>query len=90
MEVHLGKSHSDQFECVLWEFVAKDLENLDMLLFTCEIYQCEECEKRGDTYSTIIHAKQSRADSEKISVVEYSKHVFLTNNWSQVKTTKTK
>ena len=63
-----------------------------MNLFTCEIYHCEECEKIitdmkehinneiGDKYSTIIHAKQSRADNEEISMVEYSKYFFLTNN----------
>ena len=94
MEVHLGKSHSDKFECGLCEFVAKDLETLDMHLFTCEIYQCEECEKRfknikdikehltneHGAYTTLIHAKQSRADNDEIDMVEYSKNFFITNN----------
>ena len=34
MEVHLGKSHSDHFEFGLCEFVATDLEKLEMHLFT--------------------------------------------------------
>jgi hypothetical protein len=40
MEVHLGKEHSANFECGLCEVEAKDLENLEMHLFTCEIYEC--------------------------------------------------
>ena len=95
IEVHLGKSHSDKFEFGLCEYVAKDLEALDMHLFTCEIYQCEECEKRfknitdmkehftnehGDLYSTLIHAKQSQADHDEIDMVEYSKAFCITNN----------
>ena len=40
-----GAPHSDQFEYGLCEFVAKDLENPNMHLFTCEVYQCKECEK---------------------------------------------
>ena len=39
MEVHLGKSHSDQFECGLCEYVANNLEALDTHIFTCEIYE---------------------------------------------------
>ena len=95
MEVNLGKSHSDKFECGLCEFVAKDLETLDMHLFICEIYQCEECEKRykditdikehltnehGASNTTLILAKQSRADNDEIDMVEYSKNFFITNN----------
>ena len=30
MEEHLGKSHSDQFECGLYEYVAKDLDSLEI------------------------------------------------------------
>ena len=95
MEVHLGKSHSDQYECGLCDFVAKSFESLETHLFTCEIYKCDECEKRfqkicdmkahieidheASTYFAIMHAKQSRYDSEEIDVTEYAKHFFVKN-----------
>jgi hypothetical protein len=46
MEVHLGKEHDPNFECGLCGFVAKTLENLELHLFTCEIYICDSCQKR--------------------------------------------
>ena len=63
-----------------------------MHLFTCEIFKCEECYKRfnkivdmkdymkkehSDGY--LIHAKQSRANSEEIEMTEYRKKYFMTN-----------
>ena len=76
MEVHLGKSHSDHFECGLCEFVATDLEKLEMHLFTCKIYQCyvKKLTKikehiKDDHSNYIIHAKQNRADSDEIEMV---------------------
>ena len=40
MEVHIGKYHTDVFECVICDYIADTEENLDILLFTCEIYEC--------------------------------------------------
>ena len=39
MEVHVGKSHSEIKECGLCEYEAKDSENLNLHLATCEINQ---------------------------------------------------
>ena len=64
-----------------------------MHFFTCEIFNCEECERKkfnqildikdhmknehSDGY--LIHAKQSRANSEEIEMTEYRKKYFMTN-----------
>ena len=40
MEVHNGKDHSDNFECGLCEYAAETEENLELHLFTCEMYHC--------------------------------------------------
>ena len=44
--VHVGKDHGENFECGLCEFVAKDLEALEIHLCTCEIYKCEKLWRR--------------------------------------------
>ena len=46
MEVHLAKHHNDKFECGLCEYVAKNLDNLEMHLSTCEIYRCNKCKTK--------------------------------------------
>ena len=82
MEVHIGKQHSDQFDCGLCGFETKDLENLNLHLSTCERYKCEHCKKRFATLSDlkihletenlrngwleIFHLKQNRSDSDVI------------------------
>ena len=43
MEVHLGKYHSENFECALCDHKDKSLENLETHLFTCEILLCDDC-----------------------------------------------
>ena len=47
MEVHLGKYHSENFECGLCEHKEKSLENLITHLFTCEIFLCDvKCKEK--------------------------------------------
>ena len=43
MEVHFGKEHSENIECGLCEFLAKDQVDLDIHLSTCESYKCDAC-----------------------------------------------
>ena len=49
MEVHLGKHHSEKYECGLCDFGAGSLENLETHLNTCEVFQCnwdkDKCKK---------------------------------------------
>ena len=55
MEVHISKSHSEDFDCVLCGFEAKDLDNLRVHFVTCEIYRCGICEKKFTKLSDIKH-----------------------------------
>ena len=80
MDVHIGKKHSENFECGLCEFEAGDMEALNIHMFTCEIYLCETCdinfitladlkehlikEHNTEKYQRVIHAKQNRSDDE--------------------------
>ena len=81
VEVHVGKCHSEIIECGLCEYEAKDSENLNLHLATCEIYTCENCSFRTkylhdikehlnnvhvSTYQEIIHGKVNRKDPEVI------------------------
>ena len=38
MDVHSGKFHSKKFECGLCDHEARNLENLETHLFTCEMF----------------------------------------------------
>ena len=42
MEVHIGKHHSEKYECGLCAFEGKNLEHLELHLVTFEIYTCKE------------------------------------------------
>ena len=53
MEVHIGKTHSDNLECGLCEVQMDTLENLEMHLFTCEIYVCCSCNLKGKSLSEL-------------------------------------
>ena len=46
MEVHIGKEHSDGFECGLCNSTETTLENLEIHFLTCEIFVCAECDER--------------------------------------------
>ena len=46
MEVHYGKFHSKNFDCGICDNEAKSLANLQMHLFTCEMFKCSVCEKK--------------------------------------------
>ena len=40
MDVHIGKSHTDNFECGICEVSFGKSEDLEIHLATCEIYKC--------------------------------------------------
>ena len=53
MDVHNGKSHTDNFECGLCEKDFGNLEELTLHLNTCEIYRCRRCFKKEISISDI-------------------------------------
>ena len=58
MDVHIGKSHSENKECGICECNTKSLEDLEIHLSGCEIYKCAsnddlECDYKVKTLSEI-------------------------------------
>ena len=49
MEVHIGKEHTDRFECCLRGCIDDSLEKLETQLLTCEVFYCGECDERTKT-----------------------------------------
>ena len=43
MEVHAGRKHSTVSECGLCDYKAKNVEDLETHISTCEIYECDLC-----------------------------------------------
>ena len=65
MDVHVAKLHGDKFECGLCDNEAKDIEELEIHLSTCEYYKCEECgEKIWKFISIKEHFTAKHGDSE--------------------------
>ena len=87
MEVHLGKFHTDSFECGLCERSFGNIEILETHLNTCEIYRCRKCyhketnisnikahaEKKhpGLQATLIFHLKMKRNDKNEVSSTEH-------------------
>ena len=81
--VHSGKAHGDCFACGLCEYIAPDLETLETHLFTCEIFECYNCEtifkSLGDLKSHFVehessskHTKQSRENADEYESTRYT------------------
>ena len=49
MDVHIGKAHSNDYECGLCDLKLETSEKLEIHLFTCEIFQCDRCELKEKT-----------------------------------------
>ena len=47
MEVHIGKCSTDNLECGFCDSKFVSLSNLELHLRTCEVYECNECWKKG-------------------------------------------
>ena len=47
MEVHIGKCLTDNLECGFCDSKFVSLSNLELHLRTCEVYECNECWKKG-------------------------------------------
>ena len=89
MEVHFGREHSDNIECGLCDFLAKDLIDLDTHLSTCEIYKCGDCnlvtktlgnmkthiekDHQGKINFQFIHNKQNRTNKKEFDSQYYTK-----------------
>ena len=95
MNVHIGRFHTDQFECGLCERNLGNSSSLDVHLNTCEIYRCRMCWEEKNTISelkdhlknhnnpqhiVIEHFKMSRSSNSEVSITGY-KGKFCWNNF---------
>ena len=53
MAVHIGKSHTEKYECGLCNFESETFEKLETHLFTCENYMCDACKTSETSISNI-------------------------------------
>ena len=83
MEVHLGKNHSEKYECGLCDLEAGTLENLEIHLITCEVFQCdwnkEKCKQR---FKTLPNMKKHFVEEHSKDCTEYGylEHLKLDRN----------
>ena len=78
MEVHVGKHHSDQFECGLCEHEGKTLDKLKTHLVTCEMFTCTHimCNLNFRTISNLkchINEKHNTPHLKKNTEIIHSK-----------------
>ena len=62
MQIHQGKCHIKNIECGLCEYRAKDNEQLDIHIKTCEIYECNHCEYGTKTLSEMRKHKTESSE----------------------------
>ena len=83
----IGIEVNVNFECGLCEYIAEDLEILDVHLLTCEVYKCNNCGNvlkslqnlkhhfldihGNDKQRKTTHIKQSREDRHSYDTREY-------------------
>lgn len=85
IEVHLGKCNVEEFECGLCEIKFEIVEDLDMHLKTCEVYECYECcirnknleemkrhvQEDHEGANALNHLKMDRDDISKVTLKYY-------------------
>ena len=76
LQIHNGKSHNESIECGLCDFVAKDLDMLNLHLKTCEIYECNQCEHVSKKISSIKNHVKGNNDciSSSVHHVKIDRH----------------
>ena len=77
MDVHIGKHHSENHECGLCNFEAKDQENLETHLTSCEMYECGGC---NAIFKSIKEVKNHIVEMQYSSGWHYITHLKLDRN----------
>ena len=67
----MGKYHNEREKCGLCNFVAKNLEELNLHMSTCQIYVCDDC------YYTIIHIDEIKEHLENVHTSPYDKLIIF-------------
>ena len=70
MEVHTAKLDGEKIECRLCEYEAKDLENIEIHLATCEYFKCAVCENLFGNLLNSSHKVLSRYDRNGVNNIK--------------------
>ena len=82
MEAHIGKEHSEGFECCLCGNIEESSEKLETHLLTCEVFDCCECDERRQTLSSIKeHMVEKHHDY--LGITELSSLKVSTENYTR-------
>ena len=72
MDVHIGRYHTDQFECGICERQLGNYEDLETHLNTCEKYKCRWCWQQTSTLPLMKdHIRNEHDNSQQILVEHY-------------------
>ena len=71
MEMHFRRLHSEIITCGLCDFVANNLEELDIHTFTCEIFKCNRCKKTLKTFQDMKTHFEIDHNGESFSLNHY-------------------
>ena len=73
---YFRKNHLDKFDCGFCDVEAKTCEDLKIHLLTCEIYKCENCDKKfGSLPDVKEHVK-----AEHLFVIDYVRIIHVKQN----------
>ena len=74
MEVHIGKSHTDNFECGLCELNFGNIGKLETHLNTCEVYRCRKCYNKETKISEIkAHVQKKHFHPNAATLIDHLK-----------------
>ena len=73
MNVHIGKCHTDQFECGLCDRKFENSPLLETHLNTCEMFRCRMCWQERTTISEIKDHLQKKHKGPQPIIIEHFK-----------------
>ena len=66
MELHIGKTHRDTFECGICEFTFGNSETLETHIRKCEVYRCKRCYRKETKLSEMkTHIEKEHKQEKK-------------------------
>ena len=80
MDVHIGKHHTENYECGLCHLYANSFEKLETHLLTCEIYRCCICEEPQKTEKTLKKGKEHMETEHEPEDYDSLQHLKLDRN----------
>ena len=76
MEIHIGKEHYENFEYGICIFTGESQQILEMHLFTCEMFECAECDEKSKSFSEMKKCFIKLKLAKKTSLKFQRKHII--------------